>query len=175
MTIWFTSDWHLGHSNIIKSCNRPFASLKEMHEMLLHNHNSVVTPTDTVYHLGDLSYKINYEMMRLSFQRYNGKFHIIKGNHDKPGYLQSLKDAKLIESYQDVLGVSINGQYIWLSHYPHRSWNQSSHGSWHLHGHSHGNMPPFMSSFDVGTDNWNYFPISFEQVSEKMTELKNSS
>jgi calcineurin-like phosphoesterase family protein len=44
------------------------------------------------------------------------------------------------------------------------------HGAWHLYGHSHGALPPYGKSFDVGVDCWNYKPVSFEQVQEKMNQ-----
>ena len=57
-----------------------------------------------------------------------------------------------------------------LSHYAHRVWEGSHKSTWMLYGHSHGSLPEIESSlsFDVGVDCWNYFPISFEQVLEKM-------
>ena len=51
---FFTADLHLGHKNIIKYCNRPFSSLKDMDETIINNWNSVVGKNDTVYALGDL-------------------------------------------------------------------------------------------------------------------------
>ena len=55
--IYFTSDLHLGHSNIIRMCNRPFNSVEEMNNTLIGNWNSRVTNRDDIYILGDLFYK----------------------------------------------------------------------------------------------------------------------
>lgn len=52
--VYFTSDLHLGHENVIKLCNRPFDSIEEMDEALIRNWNRKVTNGDTVYVLGDL-------------------------------------------------------------------------------------------------------------------------
>ena len=54
--IHFTSDWHLYHTNILKYCDRPFKTIEEMHEVILHNWNRVVKKGDTVYVLGDVTY-----------------------------------------------------------------------------------------------------------------------
>ena len=54
---YFTSDLHLGHRNIIRLCNRPFATIEEMDETLIRNWNAKVTNGDTVYILGDFCYK----------------------------------------------------------------------------------------------------------------------
>jgi len=172
VNVWFTSDWHLGHNNIIKHCNRPFSNIKEMNEVIIDNHNSLVKKNDIVYHHGDISFKTNYKYISHLMSKFNGVFHVLKGNHDKINILQRLKNDDLIESVQDVLGIEINGKYIWMSHYPHRSWNRSFHGSWHTYGHCHGTIKPFGRSFDVGVDCWNYKPLHFDEVVEKMKELE---
>lgn len=51
--IFFTSDTHFYHTNIIKYCNRPFKSMHEMNEVMMNNWNKIVKPTDTVCHLGE--------------------------------------------------------------------------------------------------------------------------
>ena len=70
-------------------------------------------------------------------------------------------------------------QHIVLCHYPLAKWNKSHHGSWNLHGHCHGDMNDFEKDqcalrLDVGTDCFNYTPISYEQVKAimKQKELK---
>lgn len=50
---WFTSDFHLGHQNIIRYCSRPFHSTGEMDEGILGNLNSMVRQNDVLYFLGD--------------------------------------------------------------------------------------------------------------------------
>jgi calcineurin-like phosphoesterase family protein len=46
---WFTADFHLGHQNIIRYCNRPFHSTGEMDEAILANLNSLVRQDDVLY------------------------------------------------------------------------------------------------------------------------------
>ena len=55
MTLWFTSDTHYGHTNIIKYCNRPFQSIEEMNQALADNWNDRVEADDKVWHLGDFA------------------------------------------------------------------------------------------------------------------------
>ena len=54
--IFWTSDSHYFHNNILKYCNRPFGSVEAMNEALVANWNSVVKPDDHVYHLGDFCF-----------------------------------------------------------------------------------------------------------------------
>ena len=48
--LFFTSDTHFHHANIIRFCNRPFRDVEEMDEILIRNWNEVVGPEDTVFH-----------------------------------------------------------------------------------------------------------------------------
>jgi calcineurin-like phosphoesterase family protein len=166
--VWFTSDWHLGHANIIKFCKRPFSNTHEMNESIIENHNALVKPGDTVYHHGDMFFKIGYEDISYLMARFNGLFHIIIGNHDKLSVLQRLKEDGLIESIQDTRGEMVNGTYFWMSHYPHRSWNRAYHGALHTYGHVHSlsNECTWRNSIDVGIDGWDYKPAHFDDVVE---------
>lgn len=173
MTIWFTSDWHLGHANIIKHCNRPFDNLHEMNEAIINNYNSLVKDDDVVYNLGDVSYKCAYGYLESLMNRFKGNIFIVAGNHDNRQYLKKLLNKKIIKGLDEVLDLKIDGKHVWLSHYAHRVWNKSHYGTYHLFAHSHGKLPPYGLSFDVGVDNWEFKPISWDQVVEKMNELEN--
>lgn len=166
MNIFFTSDFHFGHANIIRHCNRPFSNVEEMNEILIERFNSRVKAGDLVYDLGDVSFKKSPEIY---LSRLNGSITRIKGNHDENKHLPDILSYKP-SGMKDNDG---NQLRIVLCHYPMRSWNSSYHGSWHLFGHEHGNMPPFGLSFDIGVDCWNYYPVSLEEVAEKMRTLKN--
>lgn len=79
--IYFTSDTHYFHKNVITYCNRPYESLEQMHEKLIENYNSVVGPNDECYILGDFSFG-NAGNTEEIVKRLNGKKHLILGNHD---------------------------------------------------------------------------------------------
>jgi calcineurin-like phosphoesterase family protein len=50
---WFTADFHLGHKNIIRYCNRPFDSVEAMNCAILERMNSAVKAHDVLYFLGE--------------------------------------------------------------------------------------------------------------------------
>ena len=55
--IWYTSDLHLGHANVIRHCGRPFADADEMDTALIKNWNARVHRNDTVYIVGDFLFR----------------------------------------------------------------------------------------------------------------------
>ena len=59
--IYYTSDLHLGHANIIKLCNRPFVGVDEVNAALIANWNVCATNGDTVYICGDLMFRSSTE------------------------------------------------------------------------------------------------------------------
>lgn len=164
--VFFTSDPHFGHSNIIQYCNRPFANADEMDKALIDNWNSVVGKDDHVYVLGDVSMgnKVANYLRRL-----NGYKHLIVGNHDQN---PKLEDGWT--SIHDLHEIKVEGQPIVLCHYPMVSWNRSHYGAWQLFGHHHGNLAddPTKLSIDVGVDCHNFHPITFQQVKEIMQRKK---
>lgn len=169
--IFFTSDTHFGHANIIKYSSRPYKDVEEMNEDLIKKWNSKVGNCDVVYHLGDFSFGSPSDAIRI-LDRLDGRICYIRGNHDKS--LESLHH--FFESFEDVQMIKVGKQNIWLSHYCHLSWPKQGHGSWHLFGHDHGTnsvvgtLP--IKCFDVGVDCHNGYPLSFDEVKEKMDKLE---
>lgn len=166
-TVWFTADTHFGHSNIIKYCNRPFSSIEEHDQSLIENWNSLVKGGDTVYHLGDFGF---YDRIQRIIQKLHGNIHLIRGNHDN----DTLTKNKRFNFVKDVHRFKKNEYEFFLSHYAHRSWPKMNRGAIHLYGHSHGNLPGFGRSIDVGVDVWNYRPVSIDQIVEIMKDVKPS-
>lgn len=170
MDTWFTSDTHWGHANIIKYSNRPFKDVEEMNEKMLQEWNDRVKPNDVVYHNGDVAF-MPYPKLKNYLWRLNGTIHLVLGNHDKDIILHRedlLRQGKIatIQHYNEL---KLRGcPMIVLFHYGCRVWNKSHHGSILLYGHSHGSLPPFGKSVDVGVDckeiTHEYRPIHLDEV-----------
>lgn len=161
---FFTADWHDGSANIIKYCNRPFLSVEQMNETLRNNYNSVVTKHDRTFFLGDSVW--GHQRYREVFEQLNGQKLVILGNHDNPQSYKKLLIDHTIDGLYKVKSVTIDGDYIFMSHYAHRSWNMSHRGGYHLYGHSHNTLPDYGRSCDVGVDKWGFKPVSWTELKE---------
>ncbi len=155
----FTADEHYGHRNIIRYCNRPFASVEEMDKELIRRHNEVVGDGDIVIHAGDFAVRNTR-----SPQSY---IHELIGHHV---FLRGSHDHWLDENAHEIWEQMIDGQYLVICHYAMRVWPRSHYNSWHLYGHSHGQLPPIGKQWDIGVDNNNFYPVSFEQIQEIMRD-----
>lgn len=51
--VFFISDTHFYHGNIIRFCNRPFKSVEMMNETIISNWNNTVGQDGIVFHLGN--------------------------------------------------------------------------------------------------------------------------
>lgn len=174
--IWFTADSHIGHRNIIKYCQRPFSDVEEMNETLISNWNKVVGKDDFVFHLGDFSVGGAAEWTSL-IDCLNGRIFLVLGNHDMNNV-----DQGFMKRFEDVsmqMLITIGQQRIYLNHYPFLCYGGAYRGTWQLFGHLHtsycmsGLDSPrlqmlFPRQYDVGVDNNNYTPISFEEVEVKI-------
>lgn len=176
--IYFTSDQHFGHENIIKHCNRPFKSVEEMDEAMVHEWNQVVRPKDMVYHLGDISHKrCSAERADHLISRLNGHKLLIVGNHEIDGdpdrskhFKSRLKIARnnfisVNEGYHEI---EVYGKLVVMSHYALETWHGSNDKSIHLHGHSHGKLGKKTRRLDVGVDTHAFRPWSAIEVFEKL-------
>ena len=152
---FFTGDEHLDHSNVIKYCNRPFDSIEEMTEIIIRNFNEVVTPRDITVHVGDFALSGKKTVLNY-IKRLNGNHIFIRGNHDR----------WMDRTYHEMWVKTIESQTVVACHYALRVWPQSHYGSWQVYGHSHGKLPPVGLQYDVGVDNNDFYPVSFEQLKE---------
>lgn len=177
--IWFTSDFHFWHKNVIRFDNRPFKDVYEMNSEIVKRWNEVVGEDDTVYYLGDLTFGSTGATKRLLYEM-NGKIIWIKGNHDKPKVIRQLSDR--FEGVYDYLALREEG--IILFHYPITSWAGIHRGSILLYGHTHGNLQPIYNKdgkiitqkkLDVGCMNNNYYPISLDEVHQKLDGINNKA
>lgn len=175
--IFFTSDLHFGHNNIMRFCNRPWKSVEEMDEGLIKNWNSVVGKDDIVFNLGDFAFAPNWRWKEL-LEKLNGHHYLVLGNHDVqrwPG------DAimELFERVEQQMIVKIDDRWVYLNHYPFLCYGGSYRGPknavYALHGHVHSgpnssgkdcdrlvNLFPYQ--YDVGVDNNDYFPVAWGQI-----------
>lgn len=172
--IFFTSDLHFGHKNILKFCNRPFKDVDEMNQKLIENWNSVVPEDGIVFDLGDFAFMPNSKWKEILSQL-NGKHHLILGNHDVTRY-PGPKIMDLFESVQYQLYLQIENRFVYLNHYPFLcyggSYKDPKSAVWQLYGHVH-TCPnavgkdvdrmfmTFPYQYDVGVDNNNYTPVSW--------------
>lgn len=175
--IFFTSDLHFGHRNILRFCGRPWDTVEEMNEGLINNWNSVVKENDIVFDLGDFAFASNSTWKSI-LERLNGKHYLILGNHDVQRYPGD-NIMKLFDRVEQQMIVKIDQRFVYLNHYPYLcyggAWKSPKSAVWQLFGHVHSspisngkdfdrlvNLFPFQ--YDVGVDNNNYTPVSWEQI-----------
>lgn len=159
--IWFTSDIHFGHANIIKYSNRPFKDVEDMNQRIIRNWNDCVQPGDAVWHLGDLAMTGDRKRLAAWISQLNGDRYAILGNHDVGLRSDLGLQREFFKGVFDMQQIKVKDadapggwQRITLLHYGMQVWNKSHHGAWQLYGHSHGNLPEQedLLSFDAGCD-----------------------
>ena len=113
--IFYISDAHVSHKNILKFDNRPFKTIEENDETIMRNWNSVVTNDDLVVSLGDMHWGKDDEVYEY-VKQLNGRKIAIRGNHSIKHPSKKLRS--LFEDYCDYKEITDDGRHIILSHYP---------------------------------------------------------
>lgn len=185
--VWFTSDTHFSHNNIIRYCERPFTNIQEMNEKLIHNWNSVVNENDIVFHLGDFGFD-SIENLRNIRNKLNGTIYLIRGNHDWKTI--NKHNENIFDGVFQQLIIQVDGQKIYLNHYPFLCYSGSTKEGkmsvWQLFGHVHSKKGMngmdkdrlgvlYPTQYDVGVDNNEYKPISFNEVKQIIYNRKRKS
>lgn len=166
---YFIADPHFGHTNILKLSKRPFSTIEEHDETLIHNWNRTVTPNDEIYILGDLTMSKDGAYVNKLLSRLNGIKYLIKGNHET--YLNDPAfDKTKYKWIKDYHEFNYNGVKFVLFHYPILEWNGFYQKSIHLYGHVHNTRTEYFNSImdkralNVGVDIINFTPISIETL-----------
>ena len=181
--IFFSSDHHFYHSNIIRYCQRPFLSVEEMNEEMVRRWNTVVQPEDIVYYLGDFS--LAKRAVTVFAPRLHGQKHLLMGNHDACHPCHKKKAQAALQVYVDAgfktieleRSLEISGQSVLLNHMPYLAGEQSSEykvgyqefrpvnrGQWLLHGHVHEKWKIKEKMINVGVDVWDFFPVPITEI-----------
>lgn len=176
--LFFTSDTHFFHANIIGYANRPYDSVEQMNEALIRNWNEIVPEDGIVFHLGDFSYGGSKEWWSV-LPKLNGQIHLVLGNHDMDHIGEPYMDQ--FASVNQQLTLSVEGQVIILNHNPFLCFGGAYKDVWQLFGHVHsgpnsiGNGKDdsrlkylLPTQYDVGVDNNNYKPVPYSVVEEKI-------
>ena len=194
-TIWFTSDTHYNHKNIVRGVSswpildecRNFETIEDMNEMLVSRLNERIDEDDVLFFLGDWSFGGFDKIEEFREKLLVKELHFIIGNHDHHVANDKNGIRSIFTSVNDYLKIQVDNQIIILSHYPIISWQDAGAGAWMVHGHTHGTLPDketlqwlggniFMKSskmLDVGMDavykrTGIYAPMSFEDINARM-------
>ncbi len=121
--VFFTSDTHFNHKNILTYCSRPFDSIEKMNEAIIANWNSKVPVDGIVFHCGDFALG-GSEVWHKILPRLNGQIHLILGNHDLKNFRQGYADS--FASVQEQLTIDLGKKKLILTHFPLLCY----HGTW---------------------------------------------
>ncbi len=189
--VFFTSDTHFGHNNIIKGNsiwgNRCFASIDEHDKTIIDNWNACVGKDDIVFHLGDFCFG-NISSWEKYRHQLNGQIYLIYGNHDMRNVaLDSSRMKDLFVQVVPQMLIQIDGRKVYMNHYPFLCYagtfdeNKTIQLFGHVHSsptNTNGQDVPrlaylFDTQYDVGVENNNYCPVTFSEILKRLNNDKN--
>lgn len=187
MSVWLTSDLHLGHERISELAGRPFASVDEMNRTLVELWNERVMPDDDCFVLGDIcmgKIRDSLEVVR----QLNGRKHLVPGNHDRVStlYHQSEDKRRAWMGEYAAVGLRLMAPYVPefelvpgllvdLCHFPYTGDSHDEdrfaearpvdEGRWLVHGHTHqSEVVSGERQLHCGVDAWGFAPVPAEML-----------
>lgn len=168
--IFFTADTHFGHQKAIDYIFndhklRPWESTNDQDAALIENWNSIVSESDTVYHLGDVLDPTTTDMSII--RQLNGRKILIKGN------LDTLADSEYLQYFAEVYPsfhiVNFNNKNFLMTHnYVARDFIAKNKCYVNLHGHLHADSVPDARYFCVSLEQTNFSPIELASLLERI-------
>jgi len=158
-SIYFISDLHLGHKNIMSFGQREHDNLTDMHKAIMQAWNKKVKKQrDIVWVLGDVCMDIKCMHW---LNALNGTKRLILGNHDKFDYgVYAKYFEKVYHFYKGYKGIVLTHIPIHPNELINRSWK------WNVHGHIHDpkkdiDDPRYLN---VNMDIVGYTPLRLDEV-----------
>lgn len=187
--LWFTSDHHFRHCNILQFTDRPYDTIEDMEKDYIKKWNKRIKPNDLVYICGDHIWNSVKKPAYLKLNnKLNGNKVLVIGNHDDVkelqamnlGYICAVREAR----------IRLGNVTVRLSHYPyafgfwknlgcklkalvttfkwikvkHQAKRPQNDGSWLLHGHTHSKNKVNGNMIHIGVDSWNGMPVSGNEI-----------
>lgn len=175
--IYFTSDQHFFHENIIKYCARPFKNAAEMNQTIIDNYCDVVTEKDEVYFLGDLTMcgPAQRDKVAKVMEKLPGIKHLILGNHDsfKPFIYHKIGFSSVHTALKTTFNhdnMAFWSTEFYMAHDP--AWAQIPETFW-VCGHIHNNWKSQKTLkgtiiVNVGVDVWDFKPVSYDEMLKEL-------
>jgi len=187
MSVFFTSDLHLGHARINELSGRPFSNVPAMNAALIKAWNARVTDADTVWVLGDVCMgKLDDSLALIPLLA--GRKLLMPGNHDRCWEGNGTKakatearylDAGFAEIVHGPLVLRRTGTMpaaVLMSHFPYQGDSgdkdrytdarPADFGYWLLHGHVHEKWRQRSQMINVGVDAWAGRPVHADTIAE---------
>lgn len=122
--IYFTSDTHFGHANVIRFVGRPWRTIEQMDAALVASINARVGMRDELWILGDFSYRLGRdEALAIRQSITCRRVHFVPGNHDRNWAVPELEGAFLLEP--PIAKIKYEGHRFVCSHYPIMDWEHA--------------------------------------------------
>lgn len=171
MKVFVTSNQQFGRPSAIKAYRRPFESLDEMNQELVNAWNSVVSPEDIVYVLGNFAW--DPETSEVVIKNLNGDIVVISGEFDK-----ATADIAMTLGFDDIDFLYNAIEYhpeanVVMSYWPLTDWPKKSRGSYSIIGHP---SPKYKTNhktriINCACDNWEYKPVEVTKLIELFDEV----
>ena len=165
--VWFWSDLHLGHENIIRYANRPFANAAEMDERLHANWRETVSANDTLVVVGDVAMRdaLGEHTWRRIRQARGKRKLLVMGNHDitgrgdlRTGGFDEICAALCVDGTPPLLCTHLPLQAV-------------PAGCVNVHGHTHDEAPRQSAHINVSVEQLNYRPVPLAHMRALAREL----
>lgn len=167
VNIWFTSDTHFGHANILKfgwtdaeehhHFLRPeFGSVEEMDQAMIDRWNAVVKPQDHIYHLGDVA--MHKQALDRVMPLLSGHKRLLVGNHDV------FHTRVYARWFEQIKATRVFDRTI-FSHIPLHPLSVARFHA-NVHGHLHNNPGCHLGRpyLNISCEHTNYAPVHFDTI-----------